>query len=103
MQLHLQPLPAWSGVKPLETYETRFLYLGFSRYNTEKKTLEQFRRGSDGEITFRSTPLALGVASRCYHTEYARVSVYSTSPLVWSETLSPSETHFFVQKPQQDS
>jgi len=100
VQLHLQPLPAWSGVKPLETYETRFLYLGFSRYNTEKKTLEQFDRRPEGHILFRSTPISLGVVSRCYHTEHARVTVYSTSPRVWSETLSPGETHFFIQTAQ---
>ena len=84
----------------METYETRFLYLGFSRYNTEKKTLEQFHRQPDGRIVFRSTPLVLGVASRCYHTEHARVTVYSKSPLVWSETVSPTETHFFTQAQQ---
>lgn len=81
----------------METYETRFLYLGFSRYNTEKKTLEQFQTTAGGKILFRSTPLAVGVASRCYHAEHARVTVYSKSPLVWSETLSPTETHFFTQ------
>ena len=100
MRLHLQPLPAWSGAKPLETYETRFLYLGVSRYNTEKKTLEQFQRQADGRILFRTTPLPLGVVSRCYHAEHARVTVYSKSPWVWAEALSPTEVHFFTEVQQ---
>lgn len=89
--------PALSKARPLETYETKFLYVGFSRFNTEKKRLEQFHRSESGTLTFRSNPLSASIFPRCYHTELARVTVYSQTPLVWTEEVSPADIQIFIQ------
>lgn len=91
----------WVGKKPLETYETRFLYTGFSRYNTEKKTLSQIVRKPTGTITYSESPCDASVFSRGYATELVRVVVYSASPRVWKEETGLRDTHFFVQQPIQ--
>lgn len=90
----------WRTAKPLETYETRFLYTGLSRYNTEKKTLSQLVRGPAG-ITYTETVCDATVFPRTYATEMARITVYSNSPRVWKETVGLDDTHFFVQQPTQ--
>jgi hypothetical protein len=33
-----------------------------------------------------------------YAAEHVRVIVYSDSPKIWAEELSPHETHFFQQQ-----
>ena len=53
------PPKEWAGKKPLESYETTFLYTGFSRYNTEKRTLSQIERGPGGVLTYTETPCEL--------------------------------------------
>lgn len=90
----------WVGKKPVETYETRFLYTGFSRYNTEKKTLSLIARSPSG-ITYTETPCDATVFPRAYSTESARITVYSVSPKVWKEEVGLTDTHFFVQQPIQ--
>ena len=94
------PPPEWKDKKPIETYETRFLYLGFSRYDTAKETLSNFYRDEDsGVIQYTERPHPEACFSRCYAAEHVRVTIYSLSPRVWKEEADA--VHFFVQQPQQ--
>jgi hypothetical protein len=100
--LLLNELPEqWKHVKPLRTYETRILYLGFRRYNIEQKTISTITRTGDGLVHYEESPFESAVFSRGYGCEQVRVSVYSDSPRVWVEALSPYERTVFVQQPQQ--
>jgi hypothetical protein len=100
--LLLNELPEqWKHVKPLRTYETRMLYLGFRRYNIEQKTISTITRTGDGLVHYEESPFESAVFSRGYGCEQVRVSVYSDSPRVWVEALSPYERTVFVQQPQQ--
>lgn len=91
----------WVGKKPVESYETRMLYTGFSRYNIEKKTLSQIERKDTGAVVYSETPCSATIFPRGYATEFVRVSVYCTSPRVWKEETGLRDTHFFVQQPIQ--
>ena len=86
----------FEGRRPLRTYETRYLYTGFSRYNVETKTLSTIRLEKDktlySEVKFEGTTF-----SRVYSVENVRIDIYSEMPKVWSETLDPHTTHFFQQ------
>lgn len=83
-----------------KSYDTKFLYVGFSRYDTEKKILSKIVKRSDGKI--RYTEGICGTTfSRGYHTELVRITTYSESPRVWSEELSPECIYYFVQQPIQ--
>lgn len=82
----LSDIPAeWQSKKPLESYDTQFLYVGFSRYNTVKQTLSKFFRDKTGAFVYTEMPQAESCLARCYSSEYAHVTVYSTSPHVWME------------------
>ena len=83
--------------KPLKTYETRFLYTGFSRYDVQKKTVSNILRKADGRVYYTESPCADTVFSRAYSAELVRITIYSESPKVWKEETSPHETHFFQQ------
>ncbi len=87
---------AYRARRPLRTYETRFLSTGFSRYDTERKTLSTFRIDGD-RILYSERPYEGRTFSRVYAVEHVRVIVYSDSPKVWAEELSPHDTHFFQQ------
>jgi hypothetical protein len=76
------------------TYETRYLYTGFGRYNEHDKTLESIQVDEKGEYDFFSRHQEAQVFSRVYHTELVTITLYSTSPRVWSETVGPV-TYFF--------
>lgn len=89
----------WKNKKPIEEYETTLMYTGFSRYDTKKSLLSRIERKLDGRLLYSSNSWT-GVLSKCYHTENVRVTVYSTSPAMWSETVSIDNPQFFVQ--QQD-
>jgi hypothetical protein len=89
----------WKNSKG-KSYDTRFLYTGFSRYDVEKKMLSQIKV-IDGRIVYVETPCDQTVFSRSYTTEHARVTVYSESPRIWSEELSPNEIYFLAQQPTQ--
>jgi hypothetical protein len=91
--------PSWTAKKPIETYETTFLYIGFSRYDTAKQKLSNLVRTKDG-IFYTETPASPSCLARCYTTEHVRVTVYSESPRVWIEDVGVSDRHVFVQ--QQD-
>lgn len=85
--------------KPIEKYETQFLYVGLSRYNTVKKTLSSILR-TPGKTVYTETPYE-GSLARCYITEFATVSVYSLNPRVWKEDMGVNDQTFFVQQPTQ--
>jgi hypothetical protein len=92
--------PEECAKKAGKTYETQFIYIGFSRYDTVKKTLSKFTSETDS-IRYSETPCTMNVFSRGYHVENARVTIYSEAPRIWSEELGPGEIHFFVQQPTQ--
>jgi hypothetical protein len=82
----------------LRTYETRLLYTGFSRYDVDRKTLSTISVDPEGNLLYRERPYEGRVFSRVYAAEHVRVIVYSDSPKIWAEELSPHETHFFQQQ-----
>ena len=86
----------WTAVKPLETYETQFLYVGLSRYNTTKKTLSSIVT-TGATTVYTETPYATGSLARCYVSEFATVSVYCLSPRVWKEDMGVDGQTVFVQ------
>ena len=89
-------LPAeWASKKPIEHYETQFLYVGLSRYDTVKKTLSSILR-EDGKTLYKETDYG-GNLARCYVTEFATVTVYSKSPRVWKEDLGINDVTVFVE------
>lgn len=91
-------LPAeWVGKKPVERYETQFLYVGISRYNTVKKTLSSIVRTADGKTLYNETPYDDGALARCYISEFATVTVYSQSPRVWVEDMGVNEQTVFLE------
>jgi hypothetical protein len=70
---------------PLRTYETAYLYVGFGRYDTERKTLTKITVHSNTEWDMTEVPFAAHIFPRSYHAEMVRVTIYSESPRVWSE------------------
>ena len=87
----------WRSAKPIQSYDTHFLYIGVERYDTVAKTLSYFT--SDGD--YGQTPCQQTTFSSGYATEPVRVTLYSESPRVWSEELSPEELFFFHELTQQ--
>lgn len=91
-------LPAEYKSQKGKTYETKYIYTGLRRYDTQRKTLSHITQTKPGILHIDETPCTNTVFSRAYHTELVRVTVYSESPRVWKEELSPHETYFFVQQ-----
>jgi hypothetical protein len=89
--------PAWQARRPLREYETRMLYTGFSRYDVDRKVLSTISVTPEGNLLYTERKHEGRVFSRVYAAEHVRVIVYSESPKVWAEELSPYETHFFQQ------
>lgn len=83
-------------LRPLRTYETTFLSIGFGRYDTERKTLTKFIE-TDGGLVVQEIPFDASVVPRAYHAEMARVAIYSDSPRIWSETVD-DQTFVFQQQ-----
>lgn len=83
----------------MREYETRLLYTGFSRYDVDRKVLSTISVEPDGRLRYTERPHEGRVFSRVYATELVRIIVYSDSPKIWAEVLSPYETHFFQQQP----
>jgi hypothetical protein len=95
-------LPAeWATRVPVRAYDTRFLYLGFRRYDTTANMISGFQRQSDGSFQYDETQHDGTVLPRAYAAEHVRVVIYSESPRVWVEELSPHERFVFVQQPTQ--
>jgi len=82
------------------TYETRYLYTGFGKYNEYEKTLEVIQTNQDGTYSFFSRPHEADVFSRVYHVETVRITLYSASPRVWKEEVG--DAVFFLQEIVQD-
>jgi hypothetical protein len=78
------------------TYETRYLYTGFGRYNEFEKTLEVIQVESDESFSFFNRPHVVDVLSRVYHTEPVTLTLYSASPRIWKETVG-DVTWFFQE------
>jgi hypothetical protein len=95
MKVILSPIvpPEFASQKGT-TYETRYLYTGFGRYNEYEKTLEVIQVENDGTYTFFSRPHAPDVLSRVYHTETVTLTLYSESPRIWKEEVGP-DVFFF--------
>jgi hypothetical protein len=87
----------YKNKQPLKTYETRYIYTGFRRYDVETKQLSCLEL-RDGRIFYTQQPCSEPVLSRAYSTELVRVILYSESPRIWAEELSPHEVHFFQQQ-----
>jgi hypothetical protein len=87
----------WATKKPIERYETQFLYVGLSRYDTTKKTLSNIVRTEDGKTVYTESPYN-GNLARCYISEFATITVYSQNPRVWTEDLGVNDHHAFLQK-----
>jgi hypothetical protein len=85
------------GLQPLRTYETTYLYVGFGRYDTERKTLTKLIEQPNGILEVQETPFDASIFPRAYHAEMVRVSVYSESPHLWSETVD-DQTFVFQQQ-----
>lgn len=81
----------------MREYETRMLYTGFSRYDVDRKLLSTISVTPEGNLLYTERKHEGRVFSRVYAAEHVRVIVYSESPKVWAEELSPYETHFFQQ------
>lgn len=95
----MSQLPAeWGSKKPIERYETQFLYVGFSRYDTVKKTLSNIVQTNEGKTLYTERQCDDSVLAKCYVTEYATVTVYSLNPRVWTEDMGVNDIHAFVQK-----
>lgn len=91
-------LPAeWQTKKPLERYETQFLYVGLSRYDTVKKTLSSIVKTKEGKVLYNETLYGGGSLARCYISEFATILVYSQSPRVWVEDMGVNDRTAFVQ------
>lgn len=87
--------------KPVEIYETHFLYLGFGRYDVAKKVISRLEAKDDGKVLYTETPVDIPKTfPKSYHSEFARVIVYSHSPRMWKEELSPYDYTFFQQVTQ---
>lgn len=88
-------------LRPIRTYETKYLYTGFSRYDTEAKILSTITVLDNGKILYSERNYS-GSLSRSYTTELVRVTIYSEKPKMWAEETVPGQLHFFQQTPQQD-
>jgi hypothetical protein len=73
---------------------------GLSRYDVHANLVSSLQQHGD-RLVYQEVPFTGTVLSRGYATELVRVSVYSDSPKVWAEELSPECVYFFVQHPQQ--
>lgn len=81
--------------KPVREYETRLVYIGCKfRYDTYTKSISSIEKLSDGSISYVEAPSETDVFARGYASEHVRMIVYSDSPKVWCEEVSPTE--YFV-------
>lgn len=80
------------------TYETRYLYTGFGKYDTHRNMVIFMERLPNGNVKIRETEYKPHAIWRVYHTEHVRIDIYQESPRIWSETLSPHEVYYFQQQ-----
>ena len=82
-----------------KTYETKYLYTGFGKFNTVKSRMETIEEKSDGRYIFTARPHKPSVFSRVYHTELVTITDYDGG---WSETVGDT-TFFFHATTQEDA
>lgn len=80
------------------TYETRYLYTGFRKYDTERNMVISIEPLENGNFRIHESEYKPHAISRVYHTEHVRIDVYQEKPRIWSETLSPYEVYYFQQQ-----
>ncbi len=91
--------PEFKSKRPMRVYETQMIATGLSRYDVHANLISSLRQ--EGErLVYREVPYTGSILSRAYATELVRVSVYSDSPKIWAEELSPDCVYFFMQQPQ---
>jgi hypothetical protein len=95
IQSHIPP--EYASRRPLREYETQQIATGLSRYNVQTKTVSTLRL-ENGRLLYTEVPYAGTLLSRAYTTELVRMIVYSDSPKVWAEVVSPDCLYFFAQK-----
>jgi hypothetical protein len=84
--------------KPVREYETRFVYIGFRfRYDTHAKTISSIFKHPGGKTDYFERPCDSEVFSQAHHSEHVRVIVYSDSPKVWCEEMSPDDYFVFSE------
>lgn len=89
-------------LKQGRAYDTRYIYIGFGRYDVEAGLFSRIER-RDTNVLYHEAKHVGECFPRGYHVENVRVTVYSySSPRVWSEEISPTEIYFFREKQQQD-
>jgi hypothetical protein len=93
----LTEIPAEWKSKQGTIYETRYLYTGFSRYDIERLVFSKIEKRGD-KFFYHEVEMVEDCFPRSYHVEHVRVTVYSTSPRVWVEELSPDNLYFFREK-----
>lgn len=96
----------WKNAKPIRRYDTRFIFLGIRRYDTERKVISGFIVKPGGAIVYEEyeqRPDEATTLSRSYGVDHATVTIYSESPRVWVEELSSQERFVFVQQDTQVS
>lgn len=99
MEVSLLPkIPSeYATRRPLREYETQMIATGLSRYNVQTNTVSSLRL-ENGRLLYTEVPYTGTVLSRAYTTELVRMVVYSDSPKVWAEVLSPECVYFFAQR-----
>jgi hypothetical protein len=95
-----ETVPAEYAAQKGTTYETRYLYTGFGRYNEYEKTLEAIQLNPNKTYTFFTRPHEADVFSRVYHVETVTLTLYSASPRIWKEDVDG--VSFFFQEIVQD-
>ena len=97
----LSNVPEEWKTKKGRTYETKYLYTGLSRYDTERKMYTRIEMKEGGRFLYSEITSTDTCFSRGYHTELVRVTLYADSPRIWKEELSTEEVYFFREIPQQ--
>jgi hypothetical protein len=84
-------------MKPLHTYETRYVYTGFGRYDIEANLFSRIEMRGD-KMFYSESKTTNECFPKGYNVECVRVTVYSKAPRMWSEEISPHEIYFFREK-----
>ncbi len=88
--------PEFASKRPIRSYDTRYLYTGFSRYNVETKIISTITVNNN-KFFYKEAKFEGTTFPRVYTAEHVRIDIYSENPKIWSETLNPHDIHFFQQ------
>jgi hypothetical protein len=83
-------------LKPISSYETRYIWTGFGRYDVNNKVWIQLQEIPNG-MRITKVPCENPVFRNAFHTELVYVTVYPGN--VWSEQITPDEIYYYF--PQQ--